>query len=121
MSSAKLFQPKFMKNINSFFLLIRWVGGSTKGQKHADVILEWSLIYWAQNSPKIVPRDKRKKGTLQMFAGIYRDFAGKSECGDFKFTGIDCMSAIPVIFELNQKKSVYFFYILFSKSFQISL
>ena len=25
---------------------------------------------------------------LQMFAGIYRDFVGKSECGDFKFTGI---------------------------------
>ena len=23
-----------------------------------------------------------------MFAGIYRDFAGKLECGDFKFTGI---------------------------------
>ena len=21
-----------------------WVGGSKKGQKHADVILEWSLI-----------------------------------------------------------------------------
>ena len=28
--------------------------------------------------------------TLQMFAGIYKDFAGKSECGDFKFTGIAC-------------------------------
>ena len=24
--------------------------------------------------------------TLQMFAGIYRDFAGKSECGDFRRT-----------------------------------
>ena len=23
--------------------------------------------------------------TLQMFAGIYRDFAGKSECWDFQF------------------------------------
>ena len=41
---------------------------------------------------------------LQMFAGIYRDFAGKSECGDFKFTGIACIPAIPVIFEVNQKK-----------------
>ena len=39
-----------------------------------------------------------------MFAGIYRDFAGKSECGDFKFTGIACIPAIPVIFEINQKK-----------------
>ena len=35
--------------------------------------------------------------TLQMFAGIYRDFAGKSECWDFKFMGIACISAIPVI------------------------
>ena len=48
--------------------------------------------------------------TLQMFAGIYRDFAGKSECGDFKFTGIACIPAIPVIFEVNQKK-VWTFYI----------
>ena len=30
------------------------------------------------------------KGTLQMFAGIYRGFIGKSECGDFKFMGIAC-------------------------------
>ena len=48
--------------------------------------------------------------TLQMFAGIYRDFAGKSECRDFKFTGIACIPAIPVIFEVNQKK-VWTFYI----------
>ena len=53
-----------------------------------------------------------------MFAGIYRDFAGKSECGDVKFTGIAC---IPVIFEVNQKKSVDFLYIHFIKIFQISL
>ena len=26
-----------------------------------------------------------------------RDFAGKSECGDFKFMGIACIPAIPVI------------------------
>ena len=45
-----------------------------------------------------------------MFAGIYRDFEGKSECGDFKFTGIACIPAIPVIFEENQKK-VWTFYI----------
>ena len=38
--------------------------------------------------------------TLQMFAGIYRDFAGKSECGDFKFMGIACyVLAIPVIWK----------------------
>ena len=58
---------------------------------------------------------------LQMFAGIYRDFAGKSECRDFKFTGIACIPAIPVIFEVNQKKSVDFLYIHFIKIFQISL
>ena len=32
-----------------------------------------------------------------MFAGNYRVFAGKSECGDFKFMGIACIPAIPVI------------------------
>ena len=42
--------------------------------------------------------------TLQMFAGIYRDFAGKLECGDFTFMGIACIPEIPVIFEVNQKK-----------------
>jgi hypothetical protein len=46
-----------------------------------------------------------------MFAGIYRDFAGKSECGDFKFTRIACIPAIPVIFEEKKKKSVHVLYI----------
>ena len=59
--------------------------------------------------------------TLQMFAGIYRDFAGKSDCGDFKFTGIACIPAIPVIFEVNQKESVDFLYTHCIKIFQISL
>ena len=53
-----------------------------------------------------------------MFAGIYRDFAGKLECGDFKFA---CIPAIPVIFEINQKKSVDFLFIHFIKIFKISL
>ena len=44
-----------------------------------------------------------------MFAGIYRDFAGKLECGNFKFTGIACIPAIPVIFEVNQKKGWTFY------------
>ena len=48
-----------------------------------------------------------------MFAGIYRDFAGKAECGDFKFTGIACIPAIPVIFEVNQNKKCG----LFNKDF----
>ena len=54
---------------------------------------------------------------LQMFAGIYRDFAGKSECGDFKFMGIACIPTIPVIFEVNWTFYVY----NFIKIFQISL
>ena len=48
--------------------------------------------------------------TLQKFTGVYRVFMGKSECGDFKFTGIACIPAILVIFEVNQKK-VWTFYI----------
>ena len=32
-----------------------------------------------------------------MFTGNYRVFAGKSECEDFKFIGIACILAIPVI------------------------
>ena len=39
----------------------------------------------------------RTTPTLQMFTGNYRDFTGKSECGDFKFMGIACIPAIPVI------------------------
>ena len=35
--------------------------------------------------------------TLQMFAGNCRDSAGKLECRDFKFMGIACIPAIPVI------------------------
>ena len=30
-----------------------------------------------------------------MFAEIYWVFTGKSECGDFKFTGIACIPEIP--------------------------
>ena len=32
----------------------------------------------------------RQISALQMFAGIYGGFIGKSECGDFKFMGIAC-------------------------------
>jgi len=32
-----------------------------------------------------------------MFTGNYRVFAGKLNCGDFKFMGIACIAAIPVI------------------------
>ena len=62
------------------------------------------------------------ESTLQMFAGIYRDLSGKSECRDFKFMGIACIPTIPVIFEVNQNK-VWTFYIPihFIKIFQISL
>ena len=44
-----------------------------------------------------LPLGYRITYTLQIIAGIYRDFAGKSECGDFKFMGIACIPAIPVI------------------------
>ena len=40
--------------------------------------------------------------TLQMFTDIYRDSAGKSECGDVKFMGIACIPAIPVILKSPQ-------------------
>ena len=39
--------------------------------------------------------------TLQMFTGVYRVSAEKSECWDFKFMGIACIPAIPVIFDVN--------------------
>ena len=61
-------------------------------------------------TPSIDKFNEFTQCTLQMFVGIYRDFAGKSECGDFKFTRIACIPAIPVIFEVNQKK-VWTFYI----------
>ena len=48
-----------------------------------------------------------------MFAGIYRVFTGKSECEDFKFTGIECILPISVIFEVNQKKCGLFIYTLY--------
>ena len=51
--------------------------------------------------------------TLQMFTGNYRDSTGKSECRDFKFMGIACIPAIPVIFEVNQKKCGLFIYTLY--------
>ena len=51
--------------------------------------------------------------TLQMFRGNYRVFNGKSECRDFKFTGIACILAIPVIFEVNKKKCGLFIYTLY--------
>ena len=44
-----------------------------------------------------------------MFAGNYRDFAGKSECRDFKFMGIACIPAIPVIFKTHTLISIVIF------------
>ena len=41
--------------------------------------------------------DLNRMTTLQMFTGIYRDSAGNSKCGDFKFMGIACIPAMPVI------------------------
>ena len=39
--------------------------------------------------------------TLQMFRGIYRVFTGKSDCVDFKITGIAGIHAIPIVFHLR--------------------
>ena len=50
-----------------------------------------------------------------MFAGIYRDFAGESECGDCMYTRNTCN------FWSKSKKRVDFLFILFIKIFQISL
>ena len=33
---------------------------------------------------------------LQMFTGVYRVFAGKSECRDFRIAGFTCMSAFSI-------------------------
>ena len=50
-------------------------------------------------------------------ANVCRDFQGL--CGEIGVRA--CIPAIPVIFEVNQKKSVDFLYIHFIKIFQISL
>ena len=48
-------------------------------------------------------------GTLQMFAGNYRDSTGKSDCRDFKFMGIACIPAIPVTFKTHTLLSIVIF------------
>ena len=51
---------------------------------------------------QIVGGNLFKKGSaLQMFAGNYRYFIGKSECRDFKFMRIACIPAIPVTFKTH--------------------
>ena len=67
--------------LNLFFLQIR---GSRLFSK---LLLQYKVLTW----------EKTFSSTLQMFTGIYKDSAGKSECGDFKFMGIPCIPAIPVI------------------------
>ena len=47
--------------------------------------------------------------TLQMFTGNYRDSMGKSECRDFKFIGIACIPAIPVILKFHTLISIVIF------------
>ena len=42
-------------------------------------------------------KEEKKKPILQMFTGIYGYFIGKAGCRDFKFMGISCIHAIPVI------------------------
>ena len=47
--------------------------------------------------------------TLQMFAGNCRDSTGKLKCRDFKFMGITCIPAIPVIFKTHTLISIVIF------------
>ena len=51
----------------------------------------------------------QKVTTLQMFTGNYRDFAGRLEYRDFKFMGIACIPAIPVIFKTHTLISIVIF------------
>ena len=39
---------------------------------------------------------KWANSSLQMFTGMYRVFAGKSECRDFRIAGFTCMSAFSI-------------------------
>ena len=56
---------------------------------------------------------KKEKSALQMFTGIYGYFIGKSGCRDFgrdfKFMGIACIPAIPVIFKTHTLISIVIF------------
>ena len=55
--------------------------------KNCSEKLKSTLLPLLPGLPK-QPKEKNSCSTLQMFAGIYGGFIGKSECGDFKFTGI---------------------------------
>ena len=65
------------------------------------MLSQGSEFLFEVSKAKLILASKSLCIALQMFAGIYRDFAGKLECGDFKFTGIACIPTIPVIFEVN--------------------
>ena len=56
-----------------------------------------------------------------MFTGVYRVSAGKSECGDFKFMEIACISVIPVIFDVNTLCGLLISTLNYDFFFQISL
>ena len=51
----------------------------------------------------------RLSHTLQMLTGNYRDSTGKSECRDFKFMGIACIRAIPVVLKFPTLISIVIF------------
>ena len=61
------------------------------------VIVRWQLCKGQEISETIFIHQILFVAALQMFTGIYRDSAGKSECEDFKFMRIACIPAIPVI------------------------
>ena len=67
--------------------------------------ITWSLEIFVETTGSYICHQTMYY-TLQMFTGIYRDSAGKSECGDFKFMGIACIPTIPAkIVKKFEKKS----------------
>ena len=76
-----------------------WVQTMLKSIKTSDSKLrKW--LYNIQKNKKQPPYYQLSTA-LQMFTGNYRDFAGKSECRDFKIYG-DCMyTCNPCNFEIS--------------------
>ena len=62
------------------------VVGSSPSNSAAN-LTEIVIFYYLEISTNTT---EHTSTTLQMFAGIYGGFIGKSECGDIKFMGIAC-------------------------------
>ena len=106
--------------IQTYFVYLIWIARekfpdhTTQGKTQPGAMKKPSPVF---NIPFSILPAKTKAfkiiTTLKMFIGIYRVFTGKSECGDFKITGIAGIHAIPIIFHLRYacryciKKYVY--------------